>query len=189
MNNKIFPASKWGKLVSEEREQRQNREKFFKIAEPGKYEVWADIGCGPGFFTLPLAKKVNKVFAIDISNEMLGICKRRAEEQKLKNIKYIKSEGVAISLEDDSVDKVLLVNVFHELQERSKIVEELNRILKLEGHAFIIDWKYEKMDFGPPLEHRVTIQEVTHDLTTNGFTFVRSWDIYEIDYVLEFKKI
>lgn len=189
MNDKIFPASKWEKLVSEEREQRQNREKFFKIAEPNKHEIWADIGCGPGFFTLPLAQKVNKVFAIDISNEMLGICKRRAEEQKLKNIKYIESGGVAISLEDDSVDKVLLVNVFHELQERDKVVKELNRILKLKGHAFIIDWKYEKMDFGPPLEHRVTIQKVTHDLTTNGFTFVRSWDIYEIDYVLEFKKI
>ncbi len=189
MNNKIFSASKWKKLVSEEREQRQDRKKFFEIAEPNKHEIWADIGCGPGFFTLPLAQKVNKVFAIDINNEMLGICKRRAEEQKLKNIEYIKSDGVVISLEDDSVDKVLLVNVFHELQERTKVVKELNRILKLKGHAFIIDWKYEEMDFGPPLEHRVTIQEVTHKLTTNGFTFVRSWDIYEIDYVLEFKKI
>ncbi|GBD94227.1 putative methyltransferase YcgJ [bacterium BMS3Abin05] len=189
MDNKIFSASNWKKLVSEEREQRQNREFFFKIADPGKYEIWADIGCGPGFFTLPLAQKVTKVFAIDISNEMLGICKRRAEEQQLENIEYIKSEGVVISLEDNSVDDVLLVNVFHELQERSKVVKELNRILKLNGHAFIIDWKYEKMDFGPPLEHRVTIQEVTRDLATNGFTFVQSWDIYEIDYVLEFKKM
>ena len=79
MNEKVFPHSKWEKLVNKDREEILNRDKFFEIAELNKNEVWVDFGCGLGYFTLPLATKVKKVYAIDISDEMLNVCRKRAE--------------------------------------------------------------------------------------------------------------
>ncbi|MCS7308405.1 MAG: methyltransferase domain-containing protein, partial [Aquificaceae bacterium] len=55
-----FPEESW-----------QSLESFFNAVKPRPEEVWADIGCGPGYFTLPLAEKVKKVYAIDSSEFML----------------------------------------------------------------------------------------------------------------------
>ena len=188
MNEKIFPESKWKKLIDEDREKRLSRDKFFKISEPHENEVWADIGCGPGYFALPIAKKVNKVFAVDISEEMLKILGKRAEENSMKNIEYVKSNGEIFPLNNDLIDRALLANVFHEFNDRKAVARELNRLLHPKGYIFIIDWKYQAMDFGPRLEQRIPRQEVIREFITNGFTFIHDWEIYEFFYVLGFRK-
>ncbi|NOX17162.1 MAG: class I SAM-dependent methyltransferase [Chlorobi bacterium] len=164
-----------------------NYKEFFKIAEPEENEIWADVGCGPGYITIPLAQVVSKVFAIDISEEMLKICRRRADEKSIDNIEYVKSEGDATPLQDNSVNKVLLANVFHEFRERDFVAQEIGRILRRGGTAFIIDWKYEEMDFGPPLNHRLKPETVIRSFEKNGFELKHQWEIYEFNYVLGFE--
>lgn len=188
MHEKIYPESKWERLISEEREKNLNRERFFEISQPNKNEVWADIGCGPGYFTLPLAQKVLKVFAVDISENMLKICQSRAEKAGIQNISYVKSSGDSFNLELDSIDKVLLVNVLHEFNDLKKAILEINRILHVGGLAYIIDWKYQPMEFGPPLEHRLPEQKVVQSFLESGFEKKGSWDIYSYSYVLAFQK-
>ncbi len=188
MSKKVFPHAKWEKLISIDREKTLNREKFLEIAKPNKKETWADIGCGPGYFTLPLAQKTKKAFAVDVSDEMLKICRQRADEISIINIEYIKTEGVKFHLDNHSIDKLLLAAVYHEFSSKETTIREINRFLHLNGKVYIIDWKYETMDFGPPLDHRITSREVIHDFITNGFTLVNNWDIYKLFYVLEFKK-
>ncbi|MCW4015186.1 MAG: class I SAM-dependent methyltransferase [Candidatus Bathyarchaeota archaeon] len=48
-----------------------------------------DVGCGPGRLTIPLAKTVNSVTAVDVSTGMLEVLKRRAKEESLDNIIYV----------------------------------------------------------------------------------------------------
>jgi len=188
MNDKVFAASKWERLVSEERQERQSVDKFLKIAEPKRDEVWADIGCGPGYFTLPIAKKVKKVLAVDVNEQMLNICKSRAADMNLENISYIKTDGKSFNIKTAAVDRILLVNTYHELPDDSKINSELNRILKNGGLLFVIDWRYEEMDFGPPLEHRIPEKTLIAELKSAGFSFVSNYDIYSDNYTLEFVK-
>ena len=188
MNEKVFPHSKWEKLVNKDREEILNRDKFFEIAELNKNEVWVDFGCGLGYFTLPLATKVKKVYAIDISDEMLNVCRKRTEEKSSYNIEYINSDGNLSAVKSNSIEKLLIVNVLHELNNRENLVREMNRVLKIKRKVFVIDWKYEELDFGPPLEHRITSQQVVHDFITNGFTFIQNWDIYNYEYLLGFEK-
>ena len=188
MNDKVFSASKWERLVSEERQERQSVDKFLKIAEPKRDEVWADIGCGPGYFTLPIAKKVKKVLAVDVKEQMLNICKSRAADMNLENIEYIKSNENRLNIDTSSVDVVLLVNVYHEFPDDGKMISELNRILKKDGKLFLIDWHYEEMDFGPPLEHRIPEKTLIAELKSAGFSFISNYDIYSDNYTLEFVK-
>lgn len=48
-----------------------------------------DVGCGPGILTLPLAKKAQRVTALDISGEMLRFVKKEASENNLSNINFV----------------------------------------------------------------------------------------------------
>ena len=52
----------------------------------------ADIGCGPGYFTLPLAKFLinGKVIALDTSDEMLEACRARLDKVRLGNVEVVK---------------------------------------------------------------------------------------------------
>lgn len=188
MENKVFSHKKWESLVSSEREEKMSVNKFFDISSPSSDEVWGDIGCGPGYFTLPLAQKVKKVYAVDISEEMLNICKSRSNKFNLPNIEYVKTEEKILPIKSEIFDELLLVNVYHEFPDRNKIGKELNRILKSRGILYIIDWHYKIMDFGPPLEHRISEKRLIEDMELAGFNFVKDYSIYEFNYVLEFKK-
>jgi len=189
MNNKIFPADKWKRLISDERDKILNRTKFFEISQPQKDQVWADIGCGPGFFTLPLAKKVKKVYAVDIKEEMLNICRNRAIENSIKNIEFVQSSGEEFNLSANSVSNVLMVNVLHEFNNTKQAINEINKILETNGMVYIIDWKVIETEFGPPLAHRIPPEEVIKNFEGNGFKFIKNFELYDYYYVLSFKKI
>jgi len=89
------------------------------------------LGCGPGYFALPLAKIVRKLYAVDIEEAMLKKCRLRAEDEKITNIEFVKCSEEEIPVPDDSADAVLLANVFHELLNREAIFNEIFPFLRL----------------------------------------------------------
>ena len=188
MSGKIYEAKNWQRLVQPERQQRMNPLQFFEVAAPGAQEIWADVGSGPGYYTLPLAERVKKVYATDISREMLEICRGRANEKKLTNIEFIESDSVHIDLKDQTVDRILMVNVFHEFSAVGEVLKELSRLLKPAGRIFDIDWRYAEMESGPPLHHRVREERVVRDFESSGFSFAGAYPVYEQNYLLEFVK-
>ncbi len=188
MEEKIFSPQNWEQLISSERRRMLPVSLFLDLVKPKTDEIWADLGCGPGYFTLPIAEKVRKVYAIDISEEMLKICKKRASERNLKNIVYIQVKGSYHKFDSDMFDAVILANVYHEFDERQKIILEIKRTLKKFGFVYLIDWKYEKMDFGPPLEHRMPVEDVIKEFTEVGYKLKIQSSIYPYNYMLAFTK-
>ncbi|MGB9913382.1 MAG: class I SAM-dependent methyltransferase, partial [Candidatus Kapaibacteriota bacterium] len=70
----------------------------------------ADVGCGTGYFSIPAAKIVGrsgKVFAIDISKEMLEELQNRLNPQEIHNLEILQSQEYSIPLTDSAVDFVL----------------------------------------------------------------------------------
>ena len=87
-----------------------------------------DMGCGNGFYTLPLAKLVGKggrVIAVDVQREMLGLLKDRAAADKVDNIDYVLGTAVDPKLEPDSVDLVLMVDVYHEFSHPEQMLKAI----------------------------------------------------------------
>lgn len=179
-----FPEQNWQVLLVPERESWQSLEDFFKVAKPKKEEVWADIGCGPGYFTIPLAKKVKKVYAIDQSPFMLERCKERAKREFLENIEYVPCQEDAIPLEDKSVDVSLLANVFHELLKPEAFMKKVRDITK--DRIIIIDWHPVPSPSGPPMEERVPEEKVLTFMKDLGFKLTEKWDVYPYHYFLIF---
>lgn len=115
--------------------------------------IVADFGAGSGGFSLPIAKKLKegRVYAIDIQAETLSALEGAAKAQGLYNIKTVlgdleKSQGS--KLDDNSVDLVFIANLLFQAQDRTKVLQEAKRILKLKGKMVVIDWN-QSYFFGP----------------------------------------
>ena len=94
-----------------------------------------DYGCGPGSYSIIAAEMVGmagKVYALDIHPLALRQVGNAASKKRLANIETIHSD-CATGLPDDSIDIVLLYDVFHALSDRNEVLEELHRVLKPDG--------------------------------------------------------
>jgi len=108
-----------------------------------------DFGCGSGTYTIPAAKIVGergRVYALDKDKEALDALMQRGESAGLKNIERIKTSGeIKIGLTDESVDVVLLFDVFHsfyfpQADDRRRLLGELYRIMKPSAFLSISVW-------------------------------------------------
>lgn len=106
-----------------------------------------DFGCGSGTYTIPVGKIVDEqggVYALDKDNEALDELMQKAESAGLKNIKRMETSGkLEINLADESVDVVLLFDVFHsfyfpQAEDRRRLLGEIYRIMK--PSAFVSVW-------------------------------------------------
>lgn len=137
-----------------------------------KHITVADVGCGTGFFTIPLVRIVGlkgMVFAVDISCEMLNEVKKRIRKNKLKNVKVLFSKENKIPIGSGKVDYCLLSSVVHELENKTSFFKELKRILKERGRIGIIEWKKIRSPLGPPLEERIPLSVIKQDIIKSGF--------------------
>jgi len=98
-----------------------------------------DFGCGPGFFTVELAKKAKSVVAVDLSPEMLQKAQKKAAKSQVKNIQFLQSDGINLQLGDGSVDFILLVTVFHEVGDVESVLKEFWRVTKPGGRLAIVE--------------------------------------------------
>jgi len=108
-----------------------------------------DFGCGIGAYTIPVAELVGqwgRVYALDKDDEALDKLTQQAEADGLKNIKIIETSGeLEIGLSDESVDAVLLFDVFHSFYfpqagDRIRLLGEIHRIMKPFAFLYISVW-------------------------------------------------
>ena len=106
-------------------------------------QVVADVGCGPGFFTLPLARRVwpgGRVYAIDIEPRMLDIIRARAADEGLNGIETRCAAEEGIPLDSGMVDLALCGLVLHDLADRASMGAELARVVRPGGRVAVIEW-------------------------------------------------
>ncbi len=95
-----------------------------------------DFGCGSGMYAIPAAELVGgegKIYALDSDAGALGTLKDSIRKEGLGNIEIILSSDLQISLEEESVDVVLLYDVIHLIEDRATLFAETYRILKPYG--------------------------------------------------------
>lgn len=149
--------------------------KIISSIHPQKTEKWADIGCGNGFLTIPLAMLVSKVYAIDISDKMLMALKQKLDKNKMVNVDLIQNEESFIPLEDSIINGVLLAFVAHELNNPQAFLHEIYRVLLPEGRLIIVEFSKEQTIMGPPISHRLSEEQVDNWASDAGLKKGGSW--------------
>jgi ubiquinone/menaquinone biosynthesis C-methylase UbiE len=104
-----------------------------------------DFGCGPGSYTIPAAVIVGekgKVYALDIHPLAIKAVEKKANKKGLTNIAAILSDRDT-GLPDESVDVILLYDVFHEIKDKQALLKELHRVLKPDGFLSVDDHHFK----------------------------------------------
>ncbi len=178
-------------LLSEERRERLDVPRILSLLSLRPYLTVADIGCGPGLFTIPLAKSLwdGKVYAVDVEEEMLETVRRRAQEARLGNIVTVKSEAHAPSLKPDSLDGPLVACVLPEAHDSGALVKAVVEALRRGGWCAVIEWQVAaEGGEGPPQEHRIAEEEVVRLAKDAGMRLTMRRDLNSSYYMVVFIK-
>ncbi|MBW8332679.1 MAG: class I SAM-dependent methyltransferase [Prolixibacteraceae bacterium] len=140
-NTRVCPVEIAGGLDNSIRRFLQNPQKILKpYIQTGMTVL--DMGCGPGFFTIEIAKLLNgsgKVFAADLQDGMLEKVRQKISRTELEQrIELHKCQNETIGI-TEKVDFALAFYVVHEVPNQDKLFLELKSILKPNGKIFIVE--------------------------------------------------
>ena len=144
--------------------------------------IVADFGCGAGYFTIPIAKKIKnsgKIYAIDVLNESLENVLSKAKLYDLLNVKTVRANIETIGgskIDNASVDLVILANILFQCNDHNSVLTETKRILKDSGSIVIIDWIPKKVPLGPKYEHCLSEENIKKLSIKNGLKVVKKID-------------
>ena len=139
-------------------------------------ETFMDAGCGDGHNAIKVLEDYNHtglVYAVDIydaSIEDMNKYKSENDVENLINIEADITEGIP-GVDDESIDVILMVNVFHGFKASRKLdeaVAELARIVKKDGKIAIMDYKPWDVPKGPPTQYRSSPEDLEKLFNSHG---------------------
>ena len=164
------------RLLDPQRAAKLDTLRILSFSEIGHRDRVADIGCGPGYFTVPLAKALvdGKLYALDIDGEMLDACRQRVAQARLGNVEILESAEFDFPLEAGSLDGIFLAFVIQQSPDKPRFLHATRQLLRSRGWGTILEWYKKETPTGPPLERRVDPQEMEELVKTAGFRY-RGW--------------
>lgn len=156
--------------------------------KPG--EVIADIGAGSGYFTFRLSHFVGekgKIYAVDVSPDMILYINRRIRDLKVNNVISILADPDDPLLPDRSVNRFFFSESWHHIENQAKYLSLMKRMLRPGGEVVMIDFKKKKeITVGPPLEMRIAREDLIKQMDKNGFRLAKEHTFLPYQYFLVF---
>jgi ubiquinone/menaquinone biosynthesis C-methylase UbiE len=121
--------------------------------------VACDIGAGPGYFSLRLARAVGdarRVFAVDIEPRILEALRKRIEAAGARNVTPVLSLADDALLPPGACDLILIVDTYHHFPDGPAYLRRLSRSLRPGGRLVNIDFHKRELPVGPALDHKVS---------------------------------
>ena len=140
-----------------------------------------EVGPGPGYFSVNTAKTLTngRLVLLDIQQEMLDIAKKRLKKRKILNVDYILCNGTNFDFKNESFDRVFMVTVIGEIENKRDYLREIHRVLKNDGLLSISELA------GDP--DKLSIEELKSLVIENGFEESRFFGS-KFNYTMNFKK-
>ena len=163
--------------------------------EPGAEVV--DLCCGDGLFTIPLARMVRHVTAVDLDPAMLALAQGRALAEGLTNCTFTRGDAYDLAkLFAGYVDWVLIANTFHGVPDKTRLAGAVTSVLKPGGRFVVINWHRRPREQttilgqprGPRTELRMAPEEVAAVASLAGLRPVRVVDLPPYHYASVFKR-
>ena len=165
-------------LEREEREMEENTSLLLKnlAVKPGM--VIADVGAGSGYHSALLSKMVGngKVFAVDVEPEMIAYLNKRIKQEKLSRIVPVLSTEQKLSITENTVDMVLLVDVYHEFSYPYEMALSMLSALKPGGKLVLVEFRSEDPKVPIKTIHKMSLVQAIKEFKAAGFKFVKNID-------------
>ncbi len=190
-HSRLFPPSDLGLLEAPDRDLWQRPDQVMDAMGIADASVVADIGAGSGWFTIRLARRVGPqglVYAEDVQPEMINAITRRVQREGLTNVRAVRGQNSDPRLPPGSLDAILVVDAYHEVEDRVTMLKNLARALKPQGRIGVVDFKLDGTGPGPSPEERVSPDVVVKDAAKAGLRLVSQEPFLQYQYLLIFGK-
>jgi len=178
-------------LVRPEREAEEEPDKAIDLLAIAKGSTVADVGAGAGYITWRLAERVGpagKVYANDIQQGMLDLLRRNVRERGLNNVEPVLGQFDDPRLPANTMDLVILVDVYHEFSEPQKMLRHIRESMKTDGRLVLLEYRGEDPKVPIRPEHKMTVIQVKAELEPEGFRMDRVLEDLPRQHILIFKK-
>jgi predicted methyltransferase len=157
-------AEKWAQVFDDpKRDAWQKPHEVIQALALTPGAVIADIGSGTGYFA------------------------ERAKREGLKNIIAVAGKPNDPRL-PEKADLIILVDVYHHIEDRERYFRQLQNSLKPGGRVAIIDFRMDAPE-GPPKSARIAPDQVKSELTSAGYSLVQAHAFLPRQYFLIFQSV
>lgn len=148
--------------------------------------IIADIGSGTGYFSARFSHMVpqGRVYGLDTEPDMVKYLAERAKREGLKNITAVQARPGDPRL-PEKADVVILVDVYHHVENREQYFRQLQQSLKPGGRLAVIDFKMDSAE-GPPKAARIAPEQVKAELQRAGYRLTEEHGFLPNQYFLIF---
>lgn len=183
-----YQAAGW--LERKEREKEEEPAKLMAALKLKPTDVVADIGAGSGYYSFRMAQQVpqGKVLAVDIQPEMIDILKKRVKTSKVGNVEPIQSSVSDPKLQPDSVDVILMVDVYHEFEFPYEMTLTLVKSLKKGGRLIFVEFRMEDENVPIKLVHKMSEKQVIKEMGPHPLEHVETIGTLPWQHVIVFRK-
>jgi ubiquinone/menaquinone biosynthesis C-methylase UbiE len=178
-------------LTRESRDREEDCATMLEALRIKRGDTVCDMGCGNGFYSLriaPLVGETGQVIAVDIQREMLEMLKERAVAERIANIQTLLGTVIDPKLEPESIDLMLMVDVYHEFSHPEQMLAAIRRSLKPSGRVALVEFRAE--DPAVPIKplHKMSKAQIMKEFAPNGFKLVDEFDRLPWQHLMFFER-
>lgn len=181
-------AEKWSQIFDDpKRDAWQKPHEVIQALALKPDVVIADIGSGTGYFSARFANMTPKgrVYGVDTEPDMVKFLADRAKREGLKNVIAVTGAPDDPRL-PEKADLIILVDVYHHVENRERYFRQLQKSLKPGGRLAIIDFRMDSQE-GPPKSARIAPNQVKAELKRAGYALEREHAFLPNQYFLVFQ--
>ena len=165
-----------GWLERPEREAEENVSQAIENMDIEPDESIADIGAGSGYYTFRLAERMprGRVYAVDLQPEMLALMEQKIKREGIANVTLVQGMESNPGLDPNSLDLVIMVDVYHELSHPREMMEQIVRALKPDGRFVLLEYRAEDPEVPIKPLHKLSEAQAVREMKAVGLRLRRN---------------
>lgn len=183
-------AADW--LERPEREEEERTDLLIDALKLRPGEAVADLGAGTGYMSERMARRVGEkgvVYAVDIQQEMLDRLGKKMRRRGIENIRPILGTATDPKLPAASVDTILMVDVYHELDHPFEMTQAMARALRPGGRIVLVEFRGEDPNVPIKELHKMTEAQLKKEMAAfPQLAWAETLKILPQQHIITFRK-
>ena len=151
----------------------------------------ADIGVGTGYFARRISRIIGPkgtVYGVDIQQEMLDLLGRNLKNAGIKNVEGVLGTISNPNLPANTIDLVLMVDVYHEFSHPYEMMQNICNALKTGGRVAFVEYRMEDPKVPIKLLHKMSQLQVLKEASPHPLEWVETISVLPRQHIIIFKK-